>query len=117
MGTKPIFIIIATITAVWALWSGALATGFEKIGHSEVSRILKIDKADGRIGAKSSVFQKKVEKISGHLLELFNDLGGGWLTKLFREQPVVSGMLFIFIGVSACGVAFIVHLIRSDARF
>jgi hypothetical protein len=116
MKGKPLFVIIATITVAWALWSGVLGVYFEKIGGAEGSSVLNIDKNSGwaaSVDHSARRISSAISKLSG---VVFSKIGGPVLIQQCREQPVLCGALFIFFGVSACGIAFIVHLIRTDSR-
>ena len=117
MKGKSLFAIIVTIVFALALWSGALGVCFEKTGCSSNSIILKIDK-----NSKGAVaIQRSFHNISVTIKKLsdtvFSMTGGSSLVQQCKDQPVLFGGLFIFFGVSACGVFFIVHMIRTDSRF
>ncbi len=117
MKTKSLFTILAILISILAIWSGVLAVCFEKNRGGESCLILKIDKK-----AKGSVVaQHTFASISAVISDLsgsaFAAAGGVKLVEKCREQPVLCGGLFIFFGVSACAIGFIVHLIRTDSRF
>ncbi|MFA7257566.1 MAG: hypothetical protein WC047_08340 [Kiritimatiellales bacterium] len=117
MKGKALVIILATVISAWALWSGALGACFEKNGASGYQIILKTGncpKGSATINKYLCVTFAKIAQISD---TAFSSIGGPELVQKCREQPVLFGTLFIFFGVSACGIAFIVHLIRTDARF
>lgn len=117
MKRKPIFIILATLACVWALWSGALATYFEKKGDGTSLVVLKIDKNAKGLSAVQHFLQQASVAAGNGIRAAFSAAGGSALVQKCKEDPIVSGGLFIFFGVSLCGIGFIVHMIRTDSRF
>lgn len=117
MNAKSTFIIIATVFSAWAFWSGALATGFEKNASGKSHIVLTIDKNSGDVAK----IQKAFRNISNAIGELgsavFSAAGGPVLIQKCKENPVLFGGLFIFIGVSLCGITFVIYMIRTDSRF
>lgn len=117
MNRKTVFVILATVFSVWAFWSGALAAGFEKNVGGKSRIVLTIDKNSGDVAK----IQKAFRNISNAVGELsgavFSAAGGPVLVQNCRENPVLFGGLFICIGVSLCGVGFVIHMIRTDSWF
>lgn len=117
MKTKSLFIIFATIFSVWSLWSGVFGACFEKNRQGESCLVLKIDKKSKESIAAQHSFQIVSETVGRVFKLAFSATGGVELVEKCREQPVLCGGLFIFFGVSACAIGFVVHLIRTDSRF
>jgi hypothetical protein len=109
MRQKALLAVISTLILAWAVWSGILSVGFEKKGDSKSQAVLIFDNR-----SKGAVSVQKVLHRAGGLTA---PLGGASFVHRCKENPVLFGGLFIFFGVSACGVAFVVHMIRTDARF
>ena len=63
------------------------------------------------------IFDNTSAELSRLFNAIFSDLGGPELVRRCEDQPVLFGALFIFVGVSICGIFFIVHMIRTDSRF
>lgn len=117
MKEKSLFAIIATIVLAWALWSGALASCFEKIRWSGGSIVLKIDKGSPAEASVERFFRNTSVAIQKLSDRVFSAVGGSALIQQCKDQPVLFGALFIFFGVSVCCVLFIIHMIRIDSRF
>jgi hypothetical protein len=117
MKKESLFIIIAVIISIWTLNSGALGASFEKNTVGKSRLILKINKrSKGAIAVQRSY--RTISTAVGSFSDTaFRAVGGPELAQKCRNEPVLFGSLFIFAGVSACGIFFVVHLIRSDARF
>lgn len=117
MNKKTLFIIIATVFSVWAFWSGALAAGFEKNAGGKSRIILTIDKSSGDVVKIQKAFRNISNAIGEIGSAVFSVAGGPALVQTCRENPVLFGGLFICIGVSLCGIGFVIHMIRTDSRF
>lgn len=117
MKVTPFFIIIATFVLTWALWSGVFGVYFDNGGESGSRLILKIDIKSEEAVAVQRVFRNTSATVGKLSNTVFSLAGGPNLVRKCKEQPVLFGGLFIFFGVSACGIGFIAYLIRTDARF
>jgi hypothetical protein len=117
MKGKSLFVIIATIVFAWALWSGAMGACFEKMGSPNGPVILKIKKISEDTVTIRQSFHNTSVAFDKLFSAIFSDLGGPELVQRCEDQPVLFGALFIFVGVSICGIFFIVHMIRTDSRF
>lgn len=116
MKIKTLFIIFATIAFAWSVWSGIFKVYFEKIGDSQRRIVLNFDKkSKGAVTIEHSLHA--VSSRTGKVTNpLFVNFGGQTLIERCREEPVLFGGLFIFLGVSICGVVYVVHMVRTDSR-
>lgn len=112
MKLKILFVVLATVFAAWAVWAGVLDVQFEKNRASKGRVVVKIDK-NSKAALTVTRFFHNIEKVAESLLA---DSGGVVLVDRCREEPVLFGGLFIFFGVSLCGIGFIIHMIRTDSR-
>lgn len=117
MKAKSTFIIIATILSIWAFWSGALGADFEKNGGGKSRIVLTIDKNAVEMAQIQQAFHNFSKAVGDLFSAVFSTVDGPELVKTCKEQPVLFGGLFIFFGVSLCGIGFVVHMIRTDSRF
>jgi len=117
MKKKSLFIIFAMVICGWASWSGALGVVIEKAEGLEYQEVLKIEKFSEGVEATCGYLRNKSAPAIKWLDGLFADLGGPVWVQKCKDEPVVFGLMFIFCGVSACSIFFIVHLLRSDLRF
>jgi hypothetical protein len=112
MRLKALFIILATVFVVWTAWIGLLDVRYEKNRASKGRVIVKIDK-NSKAALTVTRFFRDIEKTAQPLLV---ESGGVALVSRCKEEPVLFGGLFIFFGVSFCGIGFIIHMIRTDSR-
>lgn len=117
MKPKTFFIMSATAVCGLALWSGALNVYFQRNERSGDALVLKIEKnskggmvVQEYLGGASEAI-RRVSHVS------FEKVGGPVIVEWYREEPVLYGVLFIFLGAATCIAGFVVHLIRTDPRF
>lgn len=117
MKIKTLITVFAAIVFAWSIWSGVFRVYFEKVGNSQSRVVLSFDKNSkgaAAVGRSFHAVSSGTGKITG---PLFVNTGGQTLMQRCQEEPVLFGGLFIFLGVSICGIAFIVHMVRTDSRF
>jgi len=95
---KTIITILATGMFLFTLWLGALGFSCVRGGYSESQKILTLEK-------KRTLGAMKAPLVSFNQSELVKEC---------KSQPVLLGMLMLFIAVSAAGVGFACHLIRGN---
>jgi len=113
MRRKSIFLVLMALGLAWAVWSGIFGVKYEKKGSAERQIVLKFDgKSQGAVS-----IQKSFHAISQGVGKITAPLGVSTFVEQYRARPVVLGGFFIVIGIMACGVLFVIHMVRSDARF
>jgi hypothetical protein len=117
MKGRSLFTIIATIILAWAIWSGAIGDYFAKKMDPDSPVFLKIEKIVKPIAAVPQHFHNTSEAFDNLFRAIFSDIGGPVLVQQCKDKPVFFGTLSIVFGVSACGVFFVIHMIRTDSRF
>jgi len=85
---------------LFILWLGALGFSFGRDGYFDRQEILINEK----IGVASTM---KAPLAS---------LDHSELAEKYKSQPLLVGLLLLFIAVSAAGVGFVCHLLQSDDK-
>jgi hypothetical protein len=95
---KTVITVLATGMFLFALWSSALGFSYGRDGFFYSKKTLINEKAGVASAMDSPLLSPNHSELAGE----------------YRNQPMLVGMMMIFIAVSACGVGFVCHLLRSD---
>lgn len=98
MKGKTVITILATGAFLFVLWLSAVGFSYGKAGSFGSQKIIINEKAGIASAVDSPLLSPNHSELAGE----------------YRNQPMLVGMLMIFIAVSACGVGFVCHLLRSD---
>lgn len=114
MNKKWIIMILVTLGCALLLWSGAVEPSFRHNRNGDWQFFLKIEKISLLDRAFSQKSIEKMTTLAEGPLDRLNESG---LAQKCRNEPLAFSIMALFCGVSICGLLFILHLIRSDARF
>jgi hypothetical protein len=95
---KTVIAILAAGMFLFALWLSALGFSYGKAEFFDSQKTLINEKAGVASVMESPLLGPDRSELAGEC----------------RNQPMLVGMLLIFIAVSACGVGFVCHLFRRD---
>jgi hypothetical protein len=117
MKTNLFLIIIATGIGVYTLNLRQSSFSFEKTSEVRTASAINFEKIRSVPVIGTLFSRKNILRAEVTFKDLSNRLEQSAWAKWCKEDPVTSGLLIMVGGIGICLFAFIIHLIRSDARF
>jgi hypothetical protein len=111
------FIIVAMMTGLFFIGFGQRGSSFEKSEHLKSTSNLRFEKPQRFSVFGASFSQEKISDVSDMFRGFSEKLEQTAWVKWCKEEPVISGLLLMVIGVGICLLGFIFHIIRTDTRF